>query len=66
MSGLYKRKGSAKWQGRFRVPDQLWESRDKLIAMGIKVQGTQESNRSTGEEAERWTCRALVPLQVLI
>lgn len=50
MHGLYQRKGSAKWQGRFRIPDKLWQSRDKLIAMGFKVQGTQDNPRSTGED----------------
>ena len=53
MRGLYQRKGSAKWQGRFRIPDELWKSREKLVAMGIEVQGTQQSDRSTGEDNQR-------------
>ncbi|MBL4725279.1 MAG: hypothetical protein JKY83_01120, partial [Rhizobiaceae bacterium] len=53
MRGLYQRKGSSKWQGRFRIPDELWKSREKLVAMGLEVQGTQQSDRSTGEDNQR-------------
>ena len=52
MQGMFKRKGSSKWQGRFRIPDDLWAFRDKLVEMGIEVQGTQETSRTTGEEIE--------------
>lgn len=51
MRGLYKRKGSDIWQGRFRVPDTLWRHRERLVALGVKDIGkAQEFGRSTGKQ----------------
>lgn len=51
MRGLFKRKGSDIWQGRFRVPDVLWRQRERLAALGVKDIGkAQEFGRSTGKQ----------------
>lgn len=51
MRGLFKRKSSDVWQGRFRVPDVLWRQRDRLIALGVKDIGkAQEFGRSTTKQ----------------
>ena len=50
MRGLFKRKGSDIWQGRFRIPDALWRQRGRLAALGVKDIGkAQEFGRSTGK-----------------
>lgn len=51
MRGLFKRKGSDIWQGRFRVPDALWRQRERLVGLGVKDVGkAQEFGRSTGKQ----------------
>jgi len=51
MRGLFKRKGSEVWQGKFRVPERLWRERDRLTALGVKDLGkSQEFGRSTGKQ----------------
>lgn len=51
MRGLFKRKGSDIWQGRFRVPEEIWRQRGQLIAFGVKDIGkAQEFGRSTSEQ----------------
>lgn len=50
MRGLFKRKGSDIWQGRFRIPENLWRERKRLVALGVKdAPKTQEHARSTGK-----------------
>lgn len=51
MRGLSKRKGSDIWQGRFRIPQRLWDRREDLTALGVSDIGkSQEFTRSTGQE----------------
>jgi len=51
MRGLFKRKGSDIWQGRFRVPEAVWRQRERLVALGVKDIGkAQEFGRSTGKQ----------------
>ncbi|MCL6706686.1 hypothetical protein M8R20_06725 [Pseudomonas sp. R2.Fl] len=50
MRGLHKRKGSDIWQGRFRIPSNLWNQRKRLLELGVKnVPKAQEHSRSTGK-----------------
>jgi integrase len=50
MRGLFKRKGSDLWQGRFRVGSDLWKERQRLADLGVRdVPKTQEHGRSTGK-----------------
>ncbi|GGA82051.1 hypothetical protein GCM10011385_40350 [Nitratireductor aestuarii] len=50
MQGLFKRKGSDIYQGRFRIPSPLWRERNRLIGLGVKdIPKTQEHGRSTGK-----------------
>jgi hypothetical protein len=50
MRGLFKRKGSDVWQGRFRISERLWQQRDRLAELGVKNIGkAQEFGRSTGK-----------------
>lgn len=47
--GLFKRKGSDIYQGRFRIPSDLWRDRARLAALGISdLPKAQEHGRSTG------------------
>lgn len=47
MRGLFKRKGSNVWQGRFRIAEHLWQKRDDLrILMVPGVGNSQEFARS--------------------
>lgn len=49
MRGLFKRKGSDVWQGRFRIPEEVWGERARLIEAGAFDLGkSQEFARSTG------------------
>ncbi|TDR28827.1 hypothetical protein [Aquamicrobium defluvii] len=51
MRGLFKRKGSDIWQGRFRIPENLWRQRDRLLSLGVRGIGkAQEFGRSTGKQ----------------
>lgn len=48
MQGLHKRPGSDVWQGRFRIPSDLWRQRQRLIDLGAgKLPQAQEHSRST-------------------
>ncbi|MFV0513778.1 MAG: hypothetical protein ACK5MY_09155 [Jhaorihella sp.] len=50
MRGLHVRKGSDVWQGRFRIPANLWRQRERLKSLGVKDLGnSQEFSLSTGE-----------------
>lgn len=50
MRGLSKRKGSEVWQGKFRVPQRLWDRRDDLRSLGVSDLGkSQEFTQSLGE-----------------
>lgn len=64
MQGLFKRKGSDIWQGRFRIPSDLWRERKLLAELGVKdIPKAQEHGRSTGMEdrdAAGETYRALL------
>jgi hypothetical protein len=49
-AGLSKRKGSEVWQGKFRVPQRLWDRRDDLRSLGVSDLGkTQEFTQFLGE-----------------
>ena len=49
MQGLFKRKQSDIWQGRFRIPEQLWRERARLPELGvIEIGKNQEFAKSTG------------------
>ncbi|UDF29942.1 UNVERIFIED_ORG: hypothetical protein LHK14_01085 [Roseateles sp. XES5] len=49
MRGLFKRKSSDIWQGRFRIPEELWRQRARLLALGVRDLGkSQEFAKSTG------------------
>ncbi|WP_242222087.1 hypothetical protein [Shinella zoogloeoides] len=49
MRGLFKRKSSDIWQGRFRIPEELWRQRGRLLALGVRDLGrSQEFAKSTG------------------
>lgn len=51
MRGLFKRKGSDIWQGRFRVPERLWRLRGRLGELGVNDLGkAQEFGRSTSRQ----------------
>jgi hypothetical protein len=51
MRRLFKRKGSDIWQGRFRIPENLWRQRDRLLSLGVRDIGkAQEFGRSTGKQ----------------
>ncbi|PBB96803.1 hypothetical protein [Mesorhizobium sp. WSM3862] len=50
MRGLSKRKGSEVWQGKFRIPQRLWDRRDDLLKLGASgIGGSQEFTKSLGE-----------------
>lgn len=50
MRGLSKRSGFEVWQGKFRVPQKLWDRRDDLRSLGVSDLGkTQEFTQSLGE-----------------
>ncbi len=50
MRGLFKRKASDIWQGRFRIPEELWRERARLADLSVKQIGkSQEFARSTGQ-----------------
>jgi len=50
MRGLFKRKGSDVWQGRFRIPENLWRERKRLLALGVNdLPKKQEHARSAGK-----------------
>lgn len=49
MRGLSKRKGSEVWQGKFRIPQRLWDRRDDLLKLGASgIGGSQEFTKSLG------------------
>ncbi|WP_192257535.1 hypothetical protein [Mesorhizobium silamurunense] len=49
MRGLSKRKGSEVWQGKFRIPQRLWDRRDDLLKLGATgIGGSQEFTKSLG------------------
>lgn len=49
-TGLMKRKNSDVWQGRFRIPNDLWTRRDQLTNLGVRDIGkSQEFTKSTKE-----------------
>lgn len=49
MRGLSKRKGSEVWQGKFRIPQRLWDRRDDLLKLGVSgIGGSQEFTKSLG------------------
>ncbi|MDI7865339.1 hypothetical protein MRS76_25985 [Rhizobiaceae bacterium n13] len=49
MRGLFKRKGSDVWQGRFRVPEDIWRERGRILEVDPKGMGkSQEFASSTG------------------
>jgi len=53
MRGLFKRKGSKQWQGRFRIPEELWERRDELRNLGVhEIRQSQEFALSLGTEKQ--------------
>ena len=50
MKGLFKRSNSNIWQGRFRIDEDIWRQRDSLVELGVNIQKTQSTSKSTGEE----------------
>lgn len=49
-TGLMRRSGSDVWQGRFRVPSEIWRELPRLRELGVKdIPGTQEFTRSMRE-----------------
>jgi integrase len=49
MRGLFKRKGSDNWQGKFRIPESLWKRRADLAKAGASDLGrSQEFGKSLG------------------
>lgn len=50
MRGLSKRKGSEVWQGKFRIPQRLWDRREDLVRLGVSDLGkSQEFTKTLGE-----------------
>lgn len=50
MRGLSKRKGSEVWQGKFRIPQRLWDRREDLVRLGASDLGkSQEFTKTLGE-----------------
>jgi len=48
MKGLFRRKGLDVWQGRFRIPEDIWRQRDRLAELGARGLGkNQEFAKST-------------------
>ena len=52
MRGLSRRKGSGVWQGRFYIPSEIWNERDRLIELGVKVGKNQDFLKSLGERTK--------------
>lgn len=52
MRGLSRRKGSGVWQGRFYIPSEIWNERDRLIELGMKVGKNQDYLKSLGERSK--------------
>lgn len=52
MRGLSRRKGSGVWQGRFYIPSEIWNERDRLIELGVKVGKNQDYLKSLGERTK--------------
>lgn len=52
MRGLSRRKGSGVWQGRFYIPTEIWNERDRLRELGVKVGKNQDYLKSLGERAK--------------
>ncbi|KQQ73651.1 hypothetical protein ASF70_07515 [Rhizobium sp. Leaf321] len=52
MRGLSRRKGSGVWQGRFYIPSEIWNERDRLRELGVKVGKNQDYLKSLGERSK--------------
>ncbi len=59
MRGLFKRKASDIWQGRFRIPEELWREKERLSELGVRQIGnSQEFARSTGQSDKSLATKA--------
>ncbi|WP_375571688.1 hypothetical protein ABWH92_02030 [Ahrensia marina] len=63
MKGVHTRKGSKKKYWRRSVPSALWQRRDELVALGIRVQGTVSTSLSLGTEDQNEAERRALDLE---